>query len=170
MEITEPSEQPMRMNATRKAAVISERRWPSTTLGDKALVSLAAKQGNLSIKSWMKLIIPVSLSYLGSEHEGDGGEVAVADGQQAEEGDVVTLVQEDDLKMWSIGEHQSPTISWREINHDEDPPLFYGDRVERHHKSINAPAWNASFVAMSTLKCTLCTFYSQFENRKECFY
>ena len=47
----------------------------------------------------MKLIIPVSLSYLGAEHEGDGGEVAVADGQQTEECDVVTLVQEDDLKM-----------------------------------------------------------------------
>ena len=47
----------------------------------------------------MKLIIQISLTYLGSEHEGDGGEVAVADGQQAEEGDVVTLVQEDDLKI-----------------------------------------------------------------------
>ena len=50
-------------------------------------------------RSRVKLIIPVPLTYLGSEHEGDGGEVAVADGQQAEEGDVVTLVQEDDLKM-----------------------------------------------------------------------
>ena len=58
----------------------------------------------------MKLIIPVSLSYLGSKHEGDGREVAVADGQHAEEGDVVTLVQENDLKMQSIGKHQCPTI------------------------------------------------------------
>ena len=38
------------------------------------------------------------IQYLGSEHEWDGGEVAVADGQQAEKGDVVALVLEEDLQ------------------------------------------------------------------------
>ena len=37
--------------------------------------------------------------YLWSEHEGDGGEVAVADRQQAQEGDIVTLVQKQHLKI-----------------------------------------------------------------------
>ena len=47
----------------------------------------------------MKITLTQEIPYLGSEHERDGGEVAVADRQQAEKGDVVTLVQKQDLKM-----------------------------------------------------------------------
>ena len=50
----------------------------------------------------MKITLTQEIPYLGSEHEWDGGEVAVADRQQAEKGDVVTLVKKYHLKIDSM--------------------------------------------------------------------
>ena len=55
-------------------------------------------------------LLTQEVSCLWSEHEWDGGEVAVADRQQAEKGDVVTLVKKYHLEIDSSSNTSAPQL------------------------------------------------------------